>query len=75
MNMLKYKSYIASGTLYFALCTLFVGCSGDDLEQYAQHADNANEIGFMPRTEMLPVVLTVRIIHILQQWVRLVSMT
>ena len=51
MNMLKYKSYIASGTLYFALCTLFVGCSGDDLEQYAQHADNANEIGFMPRTE------------------------
>ena len=33
------------------LCTLFVACSGDDLEQYAQRADNANEIGFMTRTE------------------------
>ena len=28
-----------------------VGCSGDDLEQYAQRSDNANEIGFMTRTE------------------------
>ena len=27
------------------------GCSGDDLEQYAQRADNADEIGFMPKTE------------------------
>ena len=26
-------------------------CSGDDLEQYAQSADNANEIGFMSKTE------------------------
>ena len=27
------------------------GCSGDDLEQYAQRADNADEIGFMPKAE------------------------
>ena len=33
------------------LCTLFVACSGDDLEQYAQRADNANEIVFLPKTE------------------------
>ena len=51
MNMLKYKSYIANGTLYIVLCTLFVACSGDDLEQYAQRADNADEIGFMPKAE------------------------
>ena len=51
MNMLKYKSYIANGTMCIVLCTLFLACSGDDLEQYAQRADNANEIGFMPRTE------------------------
>lgn len=51
MNMLKYKSYITNGTLYFVLCTLFVACSGDDLEQYAQRADNANEIVFLPKTE------------------------
>ena len=49
--MLKYKSYIANGTLYMVLCTLFVACSGDDLEQYAQRADNANEIVFLPKTE------------------------
>ena len=40
-----------NGTLYIVLCTLFVACSGDDLEQYAQRADNADEIGFMPKTE------------------------
>ena len=49
--MLKYKSYIANGTMCIVLCTLFVACSGDDLEQYAQRADNANEIVFLPKTE------------------------
>lgn len=28
-----------------------VACSGDDLEQYAQRADNADEIGFMLKSE------------------------
>ena len=51
MNMLKYKSYIAKGTMGIVLCTLFVACSGDDLGQYAQRADNANEIVFLPKTE------------------------
>ena len=49
--MLKYKSYIANGTMCIVLCTLFVACSGDDLGQYAQRADNANEIVFLPKTE------------------------
>ena len=51
MNMLNYKSYITNGAMCIVLCTLFVACSGDDLEQYAQRADNANEIGFMPKVE------------------------
>ena len=51
MNMLNYKSYITNGAMCIVLCTLFVACSGDDLEQYAQRADNANEIGFMPKAE------------------------
>lgn len=36
---------------YLLLVPFIVACSGDDLEQYAQREDNANEIGFMPRTE------------------------
>ena len=40
------------GYLLSLLSVPFIAaCSGDDLEQYAQRADNANEIGFMPRTE------------------------
>ena len=37
--------------LGFLLLPFMVACSGDDLEQYAQRADNANEIGFLPKTE------------------------
>ena len=36
---------------YLLLVPFIVACSGDDLEQYAQREDNANEIGFMPRTD------------------------
>ena len=42
---------IGKAWLGYLLLPLMVGCSGDDLEQYAQRADNANEIGFMLKSE------------------------
>lgn len=44
--MANYKLYIALLSVPF-----IAGCSGDDLEQYAQRADNADEIGFLLKTE------------------------
>ena len=56
--MIKTNMYISKNILSFGkawlgclLALFIVACSGDDLEQYAQRADNANEIGFLPRTE------------------------
>ena len=47
------KNILPSGKAWlgFLLLPFMVACSGDDLEQYAQRADNANEIGFLPKTE------------------------
>ena len=55
-SMLSTSNYLFGkawlGYLLSLLSVPFIAaCSGDDLEQYAQRADNANEIGFMPRTE------------------------
>ena len=60
MNMLNYKSYITNGAMCIVLCTLFVACSGDDLEQYGQRADNADEIGFLLKTENVTRSVTQR---------------
>ena len=52
-NMCISKNVLPFGKAWlgFLLLPFMVGCSGDDLEQYAQRSDNANEIGFMTRTE------------------------
>ena len=52
-NMCISKNILPSGKAWlgFLLLPFMVACSGDDLEQYAQRADNANEIGFLPKTE------------------------
>ena len=56
--MIKTNMYISKNILPFGkawlgflLLPFMVACSGDDLEQYAQRADNANEIVFLPKTE------------------------
>ena len=52
-NMCISKNVLPFGKAWlgFLLFPFMVACSGDDLEQYAQRSDNANEIGFMTRTE------------------------
>ena len=52
-NMCISKNILPFGKAWlgFLLLPFMVACSGDDLEQYAQRADNANEIGFLPKTE------------------------
>ena len=53
INMCISKNILPFGKAWlgFMLLPFMVACSGDDLEQYAQRADNANEIGFLPKTE------------------------
>lgn len=52
-NMCISKNILPFGKVWlgFFLLPFMVACSGDDLEQYAQRADNANEIVFLPKTE------------------------